>query len=146
MLAVSGINDYTEFYTASSCECGPRALLALTMMALHPNADSIILFPLMHPNLAQISRTWVAKTIITKHLDIYPFPNSQTNPPIPFRGQSCPTSVIDWHPNSHISLPMTHNKVKKLVKQTQLCKIKGKDEPPLTNLKHDDTNNKHMGT
>ncbi len=52
-------------YTPHSNECGPRMLLALSIMATHPAPTEFILLPYMHSNIAQIARLWVAKTIIT---------------------------------------------------------------------------------
>ncbi len=50
-------------YHPHSNECGPRTLLALIAMALHHSPHADMLLPLMDPNLSQISRWWVAKTI-----------------------------------------------------------------------------------
>ncbi len=48
---------------------GPRALLAAVIMALHPQPSQTSLLPAIQPNLAQICRWWVAKSIITKMVD-----------------------------------------------------------------------------
>jgi len=50
-------------------------LIALTAMALHSDPTDQILYPYMHPNTAQISRWWVAKTIISDEIDVSPFVN-----------------------------------------------------------------------
>jgi hypothetical protein len=42
-------------------------------MAIHPCTSPNIHIPIMHPNLAQISRWWVAKTIITQNINSRPF-------------------------------------------------------------------------
>lgn len=67
------MNCHSSTYIEHSNECGLRTLLALTMMALHPEPHQNMLLPLMHHNLAQISRTWVAKTILTQKFDVLPF-------------------------------------------------------------------------
>jgi hypothetical protein len=59
--------NYT--YIPHSNECGPRSLIAATIMALHPNPSELILLPTRHPNLAQIARTWVAKSLLTNQID-----------------------------------------------------------------------------
>jgi hypothetical protein len=61
-------------------ECGPRTLLALAAMALCPNPTSYILSHLMHPNLAQISRVWVAVSIIWSNIDIDPLQIRDASP------------------------------------------------------------------
>jgi len=58
-----------KYYTHSN-ECGPRTLLALTIMALHPTPHQLMLLPYMHPNIVQISRWWVANTIQCDSLHI----------------------------------------------------------------------------
>jgi len=52
-------------YRPHSNECGPRTLLALTIMGLHPQPDKHILLPYMNGNLAKIARTWVATSLMT---------------------------------------------------------------------------------
>jgi hypothetical protein len=56
-------------YVPHSNECGPRALLAAAIYSLHPNPNKNSLIPAMHPNIAQISRWWVAKSILTQDID-----------------------------------------------------------------------------
>jgi hypothetical protein len=53
--------NYT--YIPHSNECGPRSLVA-TLMVLHPNPSNYIFLPSMHNNLAQISCTWVAISLL----------------------------------------------------------------------------------
>jgi len=60
-------NNYT--YLPHSNECGPRTLLALSAQALHPHPRCNILLPLMHPNLAQISRTWLAANLLNSSIN-----------------------------------------------------------------------------
>ena len=66
------VNVTSFTYHPHANECGPRSLLAAAMMALHPNPSQHMLPPFMHHNLAQTSRWWVAKTIITESLDPFP--------------------------------------------------------------------------
>ena len=53
-------------YDQHFMECGPRMLLAGTILAYHPEPTENSLLPLMHPNLSNISRTWVASTIVSQ--------------------------------------------------------------------------------
>jgi hypothetical protein len=78
-------------------------------MALHPEPNPQMLLPFMHPNISNIARTWVAKTILTGHFDPSPFTNSyMTNPllaPIHLaRQQSHPFSLINWSNPNHLTL------------------------------------------
>jgi hypothetical protein len=59
------ITSKNLMYTPHSNECGPRMLIALTIMMMHPSPHNGMLIPYMHPNLAQIARTFVATTILT---------------------------------------------------------------------------------
>jgi hypothetical protein len=43
----------------NSNECGPHTLLALRIMAFHPNLHNNILLPIMDTNIAQLCRTWI---------------------------------------------------------------------------------------
>jgi hypothetical protein len=56
-------------YRPHSNECGPRSLLAATILALHPAPSQDILMPLMHNNLAQIARTWVGSQLLQATFD-----------------------------------------------------------------------------
>jgi hypothetical protein len=64
-------SSYT--YHPHSNECGPRLLLAATIMSLHPNPSRDIILPYMHPNISQISRWWVAYSILSRSIDSLPF-------------------------------------------------------------------------
>jgi hypothetical protein len=72
----------------------------MTAMALHPQPNSEILLPYMHPNLAEISRAWVANTILSQqvHLPHMPMPTNinshhyQQSPTQP----SNPHEVLNW--------------------------------------------------
>lgn len=59
------INCKTYTYRPHSNECGPRMLFATLIMLNHPNPHENILLPYMHPNLAQLSRVWIAQMILT---------------------------------------------------------------------------------
>jgi hypothetical protein len=58
------INCKSITYRPHSNECGPRVLLALTIMSLHPNPSENMLLPYMHNNIAQICRTWITSSIL----------------------------------------------------------------------------------
>jgi hypothetical protein len=60
-------------YEPHANECGPRTLLALTAMAFSTHPNRYILNHLMHPNLAQISRVWVAASILNTCINNHPF-------------------------------------------------------------------------
>jgi hypothetical protein len=68
-------------------------------MATHPNPDNNILLHLMHPNLAQISRVWIAVSIITGKLHdtniLYPM-STMNNPAFSYTARSIPSDVILW--------------------------------------------------
>jgi hypothetical protein len=63
------VNCSTYSYYPHSNECGPRTLLALLVMVLHPCPHSTMLLPFMHPNLSEISWWWTAKTILSQKFD-----------------------------------------------------------------------------
>jgi hypothetical protein len=65
----SWINCINYTYRPHSNECGPRSLLAATILALHPHPSNTILLPAMHPKLAQILRTWLGCQITTQTID-----------------------------------------------------------------------------
>ncbi len=69
------INCRAFTYSPHSNECGPRTLLAISVMLLHPEPAANILLEYMSPNLAQITRTWVAATILTGQPIIPPLLN-----------------------------------------------------------------------
>jgi hypothetical protein len=95
------INCSNTYYINHSNECGPRTLLALHILAIHPHPYKEMLLPLMHPNLAQISRTWIADSLIsgsirqesiTEVLKLLLFTDDRTS----HIGQSTPYDVIKW--------------------------------------------------
>jgi len=101
------ISCWNYTYVPHSNECGPRSLVAATIMAIHPDPSDLILLPLMHPNLAQIGRTWVAKSLLANQIDYSAVqqliaPHSQalrTNVQAP----SQPFHLIPWQPNSTLN-------------------------------------------
>jgi hypothetical protein len=73
-------------YLSHSNECGPRTLLALSIVALSPNPTKDILLPYMHNNISQISRWWIAAAILRQNVNTTPFTqeynhNPSTYPP-----------------------------------------------------------------
>lgn len=46
--------------------------MALHMMAANKNPHESMMYPMMHPNIAQISRTWIAASLISGKLIDYP--------------------------------------------------------------------------
>lgn len=58
------VHCLSTFYINHSNECGPRTLLALHVMAFHPFPHQNMLLPLMDDNIAQISRTWIAASLL----------------------------------------------------------------------------------
>jgi hypothetical protein len=90
--------NYT--YQPHSNECGPRALLAATIMALHPHPTHTILQPYTHPNLAQISRTWLACQLVSRQIDhnsLQPYlGHSTAEPRNNLRAPSTPYNLIPW--------------------------------------------------
>jgi len=71
----SWINLKAPTFHPHSNECGPRMLLTLTMMALHHMPNDQTLYSYIHPNLAQLSCWWVAKTLISNDIDLSPIIN-----------------------------------------------------------------------
>jgi len=93
-------------------ECGPRTLFALAAMAMHPNPTPEILLPFMHPNLAQILRTWVATSLL---LGQVPIPTWDTHATLVHPGHmSCPTYLFPWN---HSIQPTGGNKTKQSSKR-----------------------------
>ncbi len=91
------INCRSSTYYPHSNECGPRSLLAISIMMLHPHPSETILLEYMDPNLAQITRTWVATTILTGQPLIpliYQEEKSQASYHV--EAVSQPYTLIDW--------------------------------------------------
>jgi hypothetical protein len=100
------IHCHSYTYHPHSNECGPRTLLALTIMMLHPYPDQKMLLPFMHHNLANITRTWVAATIITGSPLIPPLSSpSLIESPHSTTAISKPSYLLPWNENpAHIEL------------------------------------------
>jgi hypothetical protein len=63
------VNCINYTYRPYSNQCGPRSLLAATILALHPDSSSTILLPAMHPNVVQILRSWLCCQILNQEID-----------------------------------------------------------------------------
>jgi hypothetical protein len=73
-------------------------LLALTIFLTHQVPHPDMLMPYMHPNLAQITQTHIALTILTGRIIIRSAPDSYIYVPgVATRMQSKPVSLIHWH-------------------------------------------------
>jgi hypothetical protein len=105
-------------YLPHSNERGIRTLLALTIQAMHPNPSNTILTPIMHPNLAQIGRAWIALSIINGVIPVRPVHwalKEMGYHSCPQNQQSVPSAIIPWlapalaesetskKPNTHIA-------------------------------------------
>jgi hypothetical protein len=87
------INFNSFTYSPHTNECGPRSILALTVLSCHPNPSENILLPLMDDNIAQLCRWWIAECLIDETVDITPFAR-QYSTTIPY-----PTTT--WTRSSH---------------------------------------------
>jgi hypothetical protein len=114
--------NYT--YIPHSNECGPRSLIAATIMALHPNPSELILLPTMHPSLAQIARTWVATSLLTNQIDhsaLLPLLAPHHLEPLPVSNlPSQPFHLIPWPSYDSTVQPLQSN-----VKIPNINAIKG---------------------
>lgn len=114
----------STYYFPHSNECGPRTLLALHVMASHPHPHKDMLVPLMHPNIAQITRTWLTHSMITGIIHDTPVNSIQSGTQIIYSStsQSIPSDIIQWDvptdvnqqiippsPNMLDYIPSTHN-------------------------------------
>ncbi len=106
------INCKTYTYRPHSNECGPRMLFATLIMLNHPNPHENILLPYMHPNLAQLSRVWVAQTILTGEPSFPCEPQSTPSYHMfsQLEARSEASSVISWDPQSNFSASL-YNKL-----------------------------------
>lgn len=90
------ITCFNIYYRPHSNECGPRTLLALTVMMLHPQPHKDMLLQYMHQNLAQGARCWVASSILTGIVSLAP--PLDTHTPITTQDtSSIPHSMINWN-------------------------------------------------
>jgi len=85
-----------------------------------------MLTPWMHPNLAQIARIWVAKTILANAFDSTPFSCLNTNQPSPTTISTStytPSDLISWDTSPTITTPRpANNTVKPTSRHTPLCR------------------------
>lgn len=118
------IKCFNYTYRPHSNECGPRTLLAGTMMALHPEPSSNILLPLMHQNLAQISRTWIGFQLIREAFDHAPITSlinlHQQEYTNWHNAPGIPADLVNWHPpattiqHNTAAWTKTHNRTKSI--------------------------------
>lgn len=66
------INCHFFTFLPHSNKCGPRTILAFTVMSQHPHPTENILLPFMDNNIAQLSCWWIAKSIICQSMDFDP--------------------------------------------------------------------------
>jgi hypothetical protein len=92
-------------FSPHSNECGPRTLFALAAMALHPEPSPDILLPFMHPNLAQILRTWIGAALLTGQVSIpsWTVPHSG----ISLSNTSVPYYLFPWTGNHQYEAEQT---------------------------------------
>jgi len=93
------INCRSVTYTPHSNECGPRVLLALTIMSLHPNPSENMLLPYMHNNIAQICRTWIAASLLNGKVPLPEWLNNVAN----LSSHSTPSYLFSWEPNTTLN-------------------------------------------
>jgi hypothetical protein len=82
-------------YRPHSNECGPKTLLALTIIGIHPTPSPDILLPFMSPNLAQILRTWIIASLLTGSVAIPNIPHWSPETRLP-TDVSVPTYLFPW--------------------------------------------------
>jgi len=126
--------NYT--YTPHSNECGPRSLVAATILALHPNPTNYALLSCMHPNLAQISRTWVAMSLLTNNINqdaiLSLFTPSQGSFPRTTRVESNPSYLIPW--STHHQVRPTSQTTKNSIKE--MCSLKEEETTSMSSRSH----------
>jgi len=85
-------------YRSHSNECGPRTLLALSVMMSHPQPHDKMLAPYMNPNLAQQARAWMGSCLLTGTLQLLPpvMESVTTRCVIQRSAQSSPCQFISW--------------------------------------------------
>jgi len=87
------IKCHSLTYRPHSNECGPRTLLALTVLGLHQEPNECSLLPFMTSNLAQILRPWVASSILSGDIQIPTLPEEVRSTNTSY-AQSTPYSLI----------------------------------------------------
>jgi hypothetical protein len=82
-------------------------------MALHQHPSDLILLPAMHPNLAQIARTWVAKSLLINQIDnsaLLPLLAPHNLEPSPaLTMHSHPYHLVPWSTRGSTALPISHS-------------------------------------
>jgi hypothetical protein len=100
------------------------------MVAIHPSLNRDILTPIMHAKIAQISRTWIASSLISGHLINDPIITymQATSTPSSFSSTSIsiPSSIIQWI----ISLDQTYTPL-------TLSQTTDDDDKSISSSKHD---------
>jgi hypothetical protein len=106
------LNCRNVTYHPHSNECSSRTLFHLAIQALHPCPQPNMLLPGMHPNLAQICRTWIAVSLKNNFISFDPLlsiiaqPSPLLNPTLP-SPLSRPHSLIHWSTTSPQTTPLT---------------------------------------
>ncbi len=86
-------NNFTYF--PHSNECSPRTIPALTVLACHPSPSPNILLPFMDDNIAQLSRWWIAASLVGNCVDIATLQDKFP--------QICENSDLSWNHPSNLS-------------------------------------------
>ena len=88
-------------YLPHSNKCSPQTLSARSVFALSPNPVPEMLLSCMSSNIAQISRWWVAKSILSRDFNQYPFLTVLHHPnnfiPSPWNQISDPANLAPLH-------------------------------------------------
>jgi hypothetical protein len=111
--------------------------VAATILALHPNPTNYALLSCMHPNLAQISRTWVAMSLLTNNINqeaiLSLFTPSQGLFPRTTRVESNPSYLIPWstHHQDRPTSQSTKNGIKERcsLKEEEITSISSRSHP-----------------
>jgi len=93
---LNGSPCVTPNYTPHSNECGPRTVMALAIIGLHPNPHSHCLMDYTHPNLAQIGRYWLGSLLLSADLRLLPPTPQITTPKLPRHIRSLPKELVRW--------------------------------------------------
>jgi hypothetical protein len=98
--------NYNMYYPHSN-ECGPRTMLALTIMSIHPSLSNTILLLFMDANIAQLSRWWITKSIISVSVDLTPiittFSDKYKPPTLSLQREAYPYNI------ARLPKPTTHS-------------------------------------
>jgi hypothetical protein len=112
-------------YQPHSNECGPRALLSLTLIGIHPTPSQDVLLPFMSPNLAQILRIWITVSLLTGSVTTPNIPNWTSGMRLP-TNISIPTYLFHW---SNLSQPPPLNTPDQRVNTTKRKTTKPYKQP-----------------